>query len=316
VVPFPRRELAGFGWKWSATAGVARMLWRLAEGRYDLIVDLHGRLRSAIFTWAAAAGSGGSAARVGYASASESAWLAYGRYIPVPPEHSAELRGRGEAEVHAVDRYLWLTPLLGLPDGPPDFTLHLPAEAVAAVDGLVAENGLADRPMAVLVPGTVWPTKHWAEDRFAETGRRLRDRGYGVAVAGAPGERDRCRRVAEGCPGSVDLCGRTTPAGLAALLRRAAVCVTNDSGSMHLAVALNRPVVSIFGPTNPVRTGPYGRPESVVRADLPCSPCYLRRLEQCPHDHGCMKSVSVDAVMERLEAVTARETPSATAAAG
>jgi ADP-heptose:LPS heptosyltransferase len=74
---------------------------------------------------------------------------------------------------------------------------------------------------------------------------------------------------------------------------------------MHLAVALDRPVVSVFGPTDPLWIGPYGRPDAVVRAGLPCSPCYHRRLRSCPHGHACMSEVSAAAVIERVEAVLA-----------
>jgi ADP-heptose:LPS heptosyltransferase len=72
---------------------------------------------------------------------------------------------------------------------------------------------------------------------------------------------------------------------------------------MHLAVALGRPVVSIFGPTDPVWAGPYRRDGAVMRADLPCSPCYLRLLSRCMHNHDCMKNVSAAAVIERAESL-------------
>jgi ADP-heptose:LPS heptosyltransferase len=70
---------------------------------------------------------------------------------------------------------------------------------------------------------------------------------------------------------------------------------------MHLAVALNRPVISIFGPTDPIWIGPYGRANAVLRADLECSPCYLRTLKDCRHDHACMRGLSPLAVIERAE---------------
>jgi ADP-heptose:LPS heptosyltransferase len=88
---------------------------------------------------------------------------------------------------------------------------------------------------------------------------------------------------------------------LAALIRRSTICLTNDSGPMHLAVALDRPVVSVFGPTDPVWIGPYGRPHAVLQAKLSCSPCYLRSLSRCPHDHACMREVSAAAVIDRME---------------
>jgi ADP-heptose:LPS heptosyltransferase len=102
-------------------------------------------------------------------------------------------------------------------------------------------------------------------------------------------------------PGVVDLAGMTTLSELAALIHGSAICITNDSGPMHLAVALDRPVISIFGPTDPVWIGPYRRANAVLQADLECSPCYLRRLKHCHHDHACMRSVSPLAVIERAE---------------
>jgi ADP-heptose:LPS heptosyltransferase len=101
----------------------------------------------------------------------------------------------------------------------------------------------------------------------------------------------------------VDLTGKTSIGEVMAITRQAVVCVTNDSGPMHLAVSLNRPVVSIFGPTDPVWIGPYAKPHAVVQAKLPCVPCYLRELHRCPHDHACMKQITARVVIERLEAI-------------
>ena len=74
---------------------------------------------------------------------------------------------------------------------------------------------------------------------------------------------------------------------------------------MHIAAALGRPTVCIFGPTNPVQVGPYGMPRSVVRLNLPCSPCNFRRLSQCPYGHACMRDLTVEMVMDRIREVLA-----------
>lgn len=288
AVLFPRRTFARFGRDWTATRGMLGLLAQLRRTRYDLVVDLHGQARSALFALAT-----GSKHRVGFAKCREGAWLAYSHRIPVP-----------SMEHHAVDRSLWLAPLLGLDDAPPDFTIHLPADIEAKTAARLADLRLDRKPLAILAPGTVWETKHWPPDRFAEVARHLLADGYGVALIGAGGDKPRCEVVASACPAVCDLSGRTSLAELVALIRRAALCVTNDSGSMHLAVALGRPVVSVFGPTNPVRTGPYRRPEAVVRADLACSPCYLRTLRRCPHNHRCMTDVSPEMVLDRTEQVT------------
>jgi heptosyltransferase-2 len=160
------------------------------------------------------------------------------------------------------------------------------------------------------VPGTIWETKHWTIEGFAGVARQFLQDGFAVALAGTGRDQQRCRQIAAAAPGTCDLSGKTTPADLAALIRRAEVAVTNDSGSMHVAASLGKPMVSVFGPTNPVHIGPYQRPESVLRVDLPCSPCNYRRLSQCPFGHACMKQVTSTMVVERARKILSTENDS------
>ncbi len=154
-----------------------------------------------------------------------------------------------------------------------------------------------------IAPGTIWETKHWGTEKFADVARHFLRRGFAVALMGSRRERAVCEDVARLAPGAVDIAGETTLAELAALIRRSAISVTNDSGPMHLAVALERPVVGIFGPTDPVWIGPYGHPDNALRAGVPCSPCLLRQLSRCHYGHVCMERVSASAVIERMEQV-------------
>lgn len=287
VVLFDRKNLRGFFLRPSAMRRFAEMMHGIRAAQYDLVIDLQGLSRSA---WMALLS--GSRTRIGFANAREWAWLFYTHRIPVPT-----------LEAHAVERNLWLGPMLGLDDAPPDFRVHLPAEVVASVAQLFAKHNLTDRKVAMLAPGTTWETKHWLAEGFAEVAQDLVNKGFAVVLVGSPSEADRCRQIAQKCPAAVDLSGQTTLAELAEIIRRSALCVTNDSGTMHLAVAMDRPLVSIFGPTNPVRTGPYARPQAVVRAGLPCSPCYLRKLRQCPYDLACMKRITAKMVVEKIESL-------------
>jgi heptosyltransferase-1 len=312
VVPFDRKLLARFGRSWSAATALGKLLANLWKPRYDLVIDLHGQFRSALLTLATRArvrigfdrpsrqtwapGRPVEAYRHGWTGTREGAWLVYSHRIPVPT-----------LEAHAVDRYLWLGPLLGLQDGPPDFTIHLHPDDEARANRILEAAHLDGRPFATLFPGTVWPTKHWQAEGFAAVSRHLLDTGRAVLVCGGPGDREPCRQVVQACPGAVDLCGKTSIAEIVSIVRRAVVCVTNDSGPMHLAVSVDRPVVSIFGPTDALWIGPYGRPNSVVRAGLDCSPCYLRQVHDCPHDHACMKRILADMVIDRLAALLAEE---------
>ncbi|MBV8640128.1 MAG: glycosyltransferase family 9 protein [Verrucomicrobia bacterium] len=309
VVLFNRQKFARLGRNWTATTEPIRLLGQLREASYDLVIDLHGQMRSALMTLATGApvriGFGRpvrrprarsttehhvlrNVPRHGWTGAREGSWVAYSHHIPIPT-----------LDVHAIDRYLWLTPILGLDDSPIDSRIYLSAEIETATQRFLEHNAL--QRFVALVPGTTWETKHWQPERFAEVARWLKTQGFGVLVLGRKHDRQRCEQIARVCDGAIEYSGRTTPAELAAIVKRAAVCVTNDSGAMHLAIALDRPVVSVFGPTNPVQTGPYHRLQAVVRADLACSPCNFRRLSQCPHGHACMTQVSAAAVIERVE---------------
>ena len=206
-------------------------------------------------------------------------------------------------DIHPVERYLGIGPMLGLDDGPADFSFPIPQEARARIDALVDYYEIAKAKLLVMAPGTNWETKEWRREAFAEVARHFMKNSFAVTLIGSERERALCEDVAKLAPGAINLAGETTLSELAALISRATICVTNDSGPMHLAVALGRPVVSIFGPTDPVWAGPYRRDGAVLRADLPCSPCYLRLLSRCTHNHDCMKNVSAAAVIERAESV-------------
>jgi lipopolysaccharide heptosyltransferase I len=313
VVLFARRDWSAL-WRPAALGRVAKLAAELRRARYDLVIDMHGQFRTALLTLAA-----GAPVRIGFdrprpdvwsasdrsfpaetykhawKGAREASWLAYTHHIGVPT-----------LDVHAVDRYLTVGPMLGLDDGPADFSFVVPSAAAARADALLRGNGIAPSADVLLcAPGTNWETKHWSAERFAEVARHFLARGWRVVLIGSEHERPVCARVAAAAPGTVDLCGETTLPEMAALVRRSAACLTNDSGPMHMAVALDRPVVSIFGPTDALWIGPYGRRDAVLRADLPCAPCYLRELRYCKHGHACMGEITAAAVIERMEATLA-----------
>jgi lipopolysaccharide heptosyltransferase I len=314
VVLFARRDFSKRGYRWRALVAFFELLKQIRRAKYDLVVDMHGQVRSALFSLIS-----GARVRIGFdrpikrgltvsaehdlrnipnhgwRGAREGSWIAYTHRIPIPT-----------LDVHAIDRYLWVGELLGFDEDPPDLTIHLSAETIRKMERLLEEHGVpASKPLVVLVPGTIWETKHWTIDGFAGVARQFLQDGFAVALAGTKRDQQRCCQIAAAAPGACDLSNKTTPAELAALIRRAEVAVTNDSGSMHVAASLGKPMVSVFGPTNPVHIGPYQRPESVVRMDLPCSPCNYRRLSQCPFDHACMKQVMSEMVVERVRKILA-----------
>ncbi|HMK69505.1 MAG TPA: glycosyltransferase family 9 protein [Xanthobacteraceae bacterium] len=322
VIEFARDDWSK-PWRPTPFVNYARLAAALRKNRYDLVVDMHGQLRTAVFTLAT-----GAPVRIGFdrprkevwnasprqfplearkhawQGAREGSWLAYTHHIPVPT-----------LDLHAVDRYLNVGPILGLAEGPPDFSFPIPPAADVGVDSLLRRHGVTGSRLVTMAPGTIWETKYWGTDKFAEVARHFLQKGFAVALLASRRERTVCEEVARLAPGAVDMAGETTLTELAALLRRSTICVTNDSGPMHLAVALGRPVVSVFGPTDPIWIGPYGRKDAVLYAGIACSPCYLRQLSRCRHDHACMTNVAARAVIDRMESMLQQDAGGGTAAA-
>lgn len=234
----------------------------LRRERFDIVVDLQGLLRSGLLTRLT-----GASRRIGLSDAREGARLFYNELVTVP-------------RVHAVDRYLLAARHLGCPDGPIEFPLGLDQSAIRNPQSAIAIH-----------PSARWPTKLWGDDKFAELIRQLpADR---VVLTGAAADAPRLTRIG---PQVRNLAGQTDLCELADLYRQCAVVVTNDSGPMHLAVAVGTPVVAIFGPTDPALTGPYGAAHVVLRANLPCSPCFRDRCHN-PVPMACMQQVTVPQVL-------------------
>ncbi len=314
VIEFPRDEWSTL-WRWAPYAGAARLIARLRDAQYDLVLDLQGQLRSAIFAF-----TSGAPVRIGFDKPRKDVWKTLARQIPdEAKKHTWQGAREGSwlaythhmtlptLDLHPVDRCLGVAPLLGLDAAAPDFFFPIPPEAITRIDALLDYYDVGKaKQLIVMAPGTNWDTKQWRRDGFAEVARHFLQKGFAVVLIGSDGEHALCEEVAKLAPGTIDLAGETTLSELAALIRRATIAVTNDSGPMHLAVALDRPVVSVFGPTDPVWAGPFRRTGAVLRADLPCSPCYLRVLSRCTHGHACMTDVSAAAVIERVEGIVAK----------
>jgi lipopolysaccharide heptosyltransferase II len=197
--------------------------------------------------------------------------------------------------LHAADRYLLVARFLDPAAGAPaigDFPLPADGEAAARVQHLLFLHGVI--PGAALValnPAARWRTKQWPVASFAELADGLQKEGLRVLIVGDVSDRqlaeDLTRRMRT-VP--INLVGQTSIKELLALLRQVRLFVTNDSGPMHLAAALGVPILALFGPTDPARTGPYGSRHLVLTSDVPCSPCFSRRCAN-PHMLECLTSI-------------------------
>ncbi len=216
----------------------------LRAARYDMCVDMQGTIRSAVIGWMALTRQ-----LVGYRDPREAAagWL-YGRRM--------DRRGR-----HVVEQgCALLCDALGVELVPGAVELPVNGEAERWCDELLRGLG----PICVLAPTAGWGAKMWPAERYGRVARELTDRGYTVLV-NESGAHD---VVADGvveASGGAAVTVRSSVAEMVALLRRASLVIAGDTGPLHLAAALERPVLGLFGPTDPARNGPYGTRARVLR---------------------------------------------------
>jgi len=251
----------------------------LRDRKYDLVIDFHGLSKSSMIVIL-----GGGKRKLGYDSMQELSGLFLNEKIPE------------DMEKHAVDRYLDFIRYLGTDIDNPEFYIPIEEENRTRVETLLKANGIdINEPFVTVNPVAFWDTKLWEDVKFARLCDRIaEDLKQKVVFTGNSGD-GRIKHIQSmmNFP-SVNLEGQTTLKDLAYLYKLSVLLVTTDSGPMHIAAAMNAPTVALFGPTDPSRTGPYGKGHIVVRKKMSCSPCFLK---QCDTKR-CMKEITVEEVFE------------------
>ncbi len=271
--PEGRREWSGF-------------LRNLRRGAYDVAIDSQGLIRSGCISYLSRA-----PVRIGFPKA----------YLREPPSRfftnvkPTSVPARG----HVVDRNLALLHPLGIRAPKRAFLYHLPPAVEEGVKRFQeAEGGPPGTFRVVIHPAAGWPTKEWAPERYAEIAHRLvHERGARVFLHWGPGEKGLAEKVRARCRSPVCLAPEMGLKAMVAFLMHCDLFVGGDSGPMHVASSMGRPVLGLFGPSDAVRNGPVLGRFRVVQADCSCGPCYKRR---CDRD-DCMGSISVDEVWDTLK---------------
>lgn len=277
VMPRPRRA-----------AALPRLARALRAARYDAAIDLQGLLKSALLArWS------GARRVIGFGRGQVRERAARLLYTETPP---------AGAPGHVIDRNLALVAALGVEPRPAEFPIAAAASDVA--ETLRERLGGPDaRGFALLNPGAAWASKCWPPERFGALARRLQQaRGLPSVVVWGGGERARAARAAAASDGAAALAPPTRIADLVALARAAAVMVAGDTGPLHIAAALGTPVVGLYGPTSPVRNGPWSAADRVVSRHGACG---CRRdpaassgvvVRRCAQARPCMSCIPVEEV--------------------
>ncbi len=290
-------------------------------GDFDVALVLPNSPRSALEVYLA-----GIPQRIGYARPWRNWFLTHAL---APRPGALKMRKRSEPEIrrlllpdqpspsrlspipesaHQMQEYLHLVAALGATTRVLAPQLTVTADEIQCAKAAFHLNRIAvDTPVFGVNAGAEYgPAKRWPIDRFSEATQEIQKRtGCAWIIFGGKGDLDLAARLAAGLnhePSVFNLAGRTSLRQLMALLKACRVVLTNDTGPMHVAAALGTPVVVPFGSTSPELTGPGlpgNRQHCLLKADVACSPCFLR---ECPIDFRCMLSISVAQVVEAMMA--------------
>jgi heptosyltransferase-1 len=260
--------------------GYARALALMRSRRYDAAIDLQGLLKSAV-----AARLSGARRVIGFETRvlrERAAGWFYSETAPVADS------------AHIIQKNLAVLPLLGITPGPIAFPFRdRPSRVIEHVKAR-APNGFA-----LINPSAAWPNKRWPAERFGALARRISGAtGLRQFVLWGGSERPIADAVAAASQGAAEPAPETTLADLLALSRAAALMVSGDTGPVHIAAAVETPIVGLYGPTWPARNGPWHPDDEVVSRAETCD-CHHKR--QCQRTARCIDEISVDEVFAAVE---------------
>jgi lipopolysaccharide heptosyltransferase II len=262
--------------------GIWPFLRAVRARRFELVLDLQRHLKSGLISFLS-----GAPVRVGFNSADckEFNWLFNNRFIAAT--------GNGIAK---IEHYMKFAEFLGLPSQPIEWNFKLQPEDERRVNILLEKVG---HSYAVLFVGTRWASKQWFPHQIAACARFLREQyNLGVILLGSKNDKTIAKEALEGySQGVTSLVGQTSLSEAVGIIARARLAVGPDTGLMHIAAALGTPVVSLWGATSPVRTGPYGFEDLVIQGRASCAPCYRRR---CPIGRICMQSIGAEEIQNKI----------------
>jgi 3-deoxy-D-manno-octulosonic-acid transferase/heptosyltransferase-1 len=251
----------------------------LRKRQYDLVIDFHGLLKSSVVVWLSRGKR-----KLGYDSLQEFSGCFVNEKIPE------------DMNKHAVDRYLDFPRYLGAQINEVEFVLPKNPRAEEKIKTLMRAHRLEPKNFISISPVAYWETKLWENENFAHLADMIRQK-LGLKVVFTGMEKNVLEKIANLMRSdAVNLGGQTTLPELACLYAQTKMLITTDSGPMHLAAAVRTPVVALFGPTDPQRTGPYGTGHTVIRTGISCSPCFLKKCST----KTCMKDIHPEQVFSAV----------------
>ncbi|MDP6178794.1 MAG: lipopolysaccharide heptosyltransferase I [Desulfatiglandales bacterium] len=264
---------------------IIRFFRELRSEEYELVIDLQGLFKSALLT-----GLSRGKRKIGASGGREGSPLVLTEQ-PYPVGYNQ----------HAVDRYLKITEYLKCSQNSWEGLIPIRESDRRSMDRLIHDNGIQNKIKVAINPIARWKTKLWELNRFGILADRLQKE-LSCRVIFTGGRDDRAnidKIIARMEEKPVNLAGQTSLKELAYLYSICGLLISTDTGPMHIAAAMDCPVIALFGPTAPWRTGPYGKGHKVIREGIECSPCFKKRCTNM----ACMDNITADRVFDAVQQV-------------
>ncbi len=265
-------------------SGKLRLARELKQYSFDAAILLQNAFEAALITFFA-----GIPCRIGYNTDVRGFLLTH------PVSCTSQIK-----KIHQTGYYLGILQGIGLKADGLDLDLVVNKKYQKRAAKILEEHGIsrADRLVGINPSATFGPAKQWLPERYAALSDKIHEVfGARVLLFGGPGDRELGRKISKMmmCP-PIDFSGKTDLGEAISLIKKCDLFITNDSGLMHVAAALDVPLIAIFGSTNPITTGPRSQKSKIVRIPIECSPCLK---PECPKGHlKCMSEIDVDMVFD------------------
>lgn len=277
ILYFDKAKFKRLSWsgKW---AYFKEMRALLRSRHFDLVIDMQGLFKSAVMALIS-----GCSNRIGYCEMREGSGLV-----------SKAICG-AHARDHVIERYLDVARYLGCQVE----EIHFPMPGLASEwDSVQKKMPSVQSSYVVFAPGARWETKKWPVEHYAALAAAILADGCAVVLAGGPDDAVLGQAIQKLTPGVTDLTGQTSLRELGALIRHSSFYVSGDTGPLFIAAAFKKPLVALYGPTRPERTGPYGSEASIILiAPVECAGCLKKRCD----NWICMKALTPERVFKEYK---------------
>jgi len=257
----------------------------LRKERFDTAIDLQGLIKSGVISYLSRAKT-----RIGFDSENCREFLnILFTNKKVSPKKEA---------IHIVDKNLSLLKLFDFKEIKREFFISTSLKDDKYINDFLLKNSINGKPIIAVNLGAGWKTKEWGIKNYTELcDRIISEVGANIILTWGPGEEDMVNEVADSMSCMLFAAPTTTLKQLVVLLRRCKLFIGGDTGPLHIAATLKIPTVAIYGPTDPLRNGPYGGNHFIIHKKIECSGCYKRACDTIE----CMKLISVDEVFSAVK---------------